>query len=82
MSAADIIGSIGVLILLLAYFLSITNRLEAESKPYLILNIIGAGLAGFSSYLINYYPFVVLEIIWVGVSLFTLLKGVSKQNLK
>jgi hypothetical protein len=78
MTTPDIIGSIGVFILLLAYFLSISNKLEAESKPYLILNIIGAGLAGYSSYLINYYPFVVLEFIWVGVSFYALVK--TKQN--
>jgi hypothetical protein len=78
MTTPDIIGSIGVFILLLAYFLSISNKLEAESSPYLLLNIIGAGLAGYSSYLINYYPFVVLEFIWVGVSFFALMKGQKK----
>jgi hypothetical protein len=41
---------------------------------YPALNCIGAGLACYASWLIDYYPFVVLEGVWMLVSLFALLQ--------
>jgi hypothetical protein len=68
-SFADIIGSIGVFILLLAFVLNLLNKISKESKLYIIMNIVGAGLACYASYLINYIPFIILEGVWTLVSL-------------
>jgi len=69
-----IVGSIGVGLLLLAYFLNLIKRLSQDSKLYTMLNIIGAGLACYSSYLIDFVPFIILEGVWVVVSLIALIK--------
>ncbi len=69
---ADIIGAIGVFLILLAYFLTIFKKLENTSSLYFSLNVVGAALACISSILIQSIPFTVLEGTWAIVSLFAL----------
>ena len=38
--------------------------IKTESLPYLLLNFFGAGIACYASYLIPYFPFVILEGVW------------------
>ncbi|MBA3662651.1 MAG: hypothetical protein H0W61_00385 [Bacteroidetes bacterium] len=80
MTLADWIGTTGVTLLLIAFALNIAKRLDATSKTYLILNILGAGLAGVSSYLIQFWPFVVLESVWVIATLLALFKSSSNEK--
>jgi uncharacterized membrane protein len=61
---ATIIGSAGVTLLLLAFFLNLFRYLRADGIPYLLLNLVGAALACLSSYLIDFMPFVLLEGTW------------------
>lgn len=74
MSMTDIIGTIGVGLILLAYFLNIFNLLSKENKVFFLLNIAGAGLACYASWMIDYWPFVVLEGTWFLVSVAGFLK--------
>lgn len=73
LSLNDWIGFAGVFILLLAFLLNLIGRLSKDGLPYILLNIIGAGLACLASWLINYIPFVVLEASWTLVSLWALI---------
>ena len=75
MSFNDWIGTIGVGLILIAYFCSTFNWLSSQSRIFFLLNTIGAGMSCFASYLINYWPFVVLEGTWTIVSLIGLLKA-------
>jgi hypothetical protein len=72
MSAADLIGSLGVALLLLAFFLNLFGFLGRESRAYHLLNAAGAGIAGYASYRIGFMPFVVLEGVWCAVALVAL----------
>lgn len=63
------IGSLGVLILLVAFFLNLFGFLNQHTKAYTLMNAIGAGLLCYTSWLIDFIPFVVLEATWMGVSL-------------
>jgi hypothetical protein len=74
MKISDIIASVGVIILLVAFLLNLFKKIDSESKLYALMNFVGAGLCGYSSYLINFYPFVILEGIWAFVALLSLLK--------
>lgn len=78
MSYDDIIGSIGVGIILLAYFLNIFSFIPKEGKFYFVLNIIGASIACYASTLIHYIPFIILEGTWAVVSLLGLIKTFKK----
>jgi uncharacterized membrane protein required for colicin V production len=69
MSYSSIIGSIGVTLLLAAFFLNLFRYISQESRLYVLLNIIGAGLSCYASVLIRYWPFVVLEGCWSLVAL-------------
>ncbi len=74
MSLSDWIGTLGVTLLLVAFALNITKKITPENSVYLLLNIFGAGLAGVSSYMISFWPFVVLESVWVIASIIPLFK--------
>jgi hypothetical protein len=69
-----IVGSIGVGLLLLAYFLNLIKRVSQDSWIYTALNVVGAGLACYSSYLISFVPFIILEGVWFLVSAVALIK--------
>ena len=68
MSLATLLGSAGVALLLLAFALSLLRVVRAEGKAYLALNLVGASLACWSSVLIGFLPFVVLEGVWALVA--------------
>ena len=72
MSAAEWTGTLGVSILLLAFALNLIGKLKAQSGSYLFLNAFGSLLAGISSYMIAFWPFVILEGVWFFSSLIML----------
>ena len=74
MNYNDIVGTIGVGLILIAYFLNIFSLIKKDGRYYFLINIIGATLACYASLLINYLPFIILEGTWAIVSIFGLLK--------
>jgi len=80
MNSNDLIGTIGVGIILIAYFLNMFSYIPNNGKLFYLLNIIGASIACFASYLINYIPFVILEGSWALVSVVGLLKSIKKPQ--
>jgi|YelNatPaOPRAMG01_1025707.scaffolds.fasta_scaffold00410_28 hypothetical protein len=75
---ADLVGFTGVLLLLLAYFMQLSNIIKKDSNWYIVLNIVGAALSCLASILIHYIPFVILEFTWMLVSFFPLLQRPKK----
>jgi hypothetical protein len=71
----DWIGSIGVGLILFAYFAATLNFISGKSKLFFGLNTIGAALACYASFLIAYWPFVILEGTWMLVSIIGLIKS-------
>ena len=69
----DLVGCIGVALILFAYFLN-TCKYIKQGKLFYVMNIFGAGLACYASVLINYLPFVILEGTWLLVSLYGLMR--------
>jgi hypothetical protein len=78
--AATLIGSSGVALLLLAFLLQLLRRLRAESAAYAGLNFVGAGLACYASYLIDFKPFVVLEGSWAVVAAVALARALRARR--
>ncbi len=79
MNYNDIIGTIGVGLILLAYFLNTFSMVPKDSHLFFIMNIIGAALACYASFLIHYLPFMILEGTWTLVSIIGLLRLYSKK---
>ncbi len=69
------VGSIGVALLLAAFFLNLLGILNRASRVNHSMNALGAGLACYASYLIGFVPFVVLEGTWSAVALVALARG-------
>jgi len=80
MNYNDIIGTIGVGLILLAYFFNTFSMIPKEGKLFFSMNIIGAGLACYTSFLINYVPFIILEGVWCIVSIAGFVKLLYKTN--
>lgn len=70
MTSGDWIGSLGVAILLIAFILILSNKISKNGMLYLVMNFIGSGLAAIASYLIDYTPFIILEVSWMLASVF------------
>jgi cytochrome bd-type quinol oxidase subunit 2 len=81
MSLSDALGSLGVALLLVAFLLNLRKVISTDNKWYTILNIVGAALCGYSSYLIKFYPFVILETVWVLAAFSSLVKRVPRETL-
>lgn len=71
----DIIGTIGVGLILIAYFCNTFKLISGNGKLFFLLNIAGAGLACYASLLIRFWPFVVLEGVWCLVSVIGLARS-------
>ena len=69
---ANLIGAIGVALLLAAFVLNLLKVLRADGAAYSGLNLAGAALACYSSWLIDFLPFVVLEGVWAAAAVFAL----------
>ncbi|HET7672360.1 MAG TPA: hypothetical protein VFK84_18275 [Burkholderiales bacterium] len=69
---ATLIGSVGVALLLAAFLLNLLKMMRADGYPYAGLNFVGAALACYSSWLIAFIPFVVLEGVWALAAAFAL----------
>jgi hypothetical protein len=76
----DWVGFAGVTILLLAFLLNLLKKITSESLLYILLNMIGAGLACLASWMIGYIPFVILEASWVAVSIVGLIRYINKTG--
>ncbi len=76
----EILGSLGVTLLLVAFLMNLLKNGQQESLPYILLNTIGAGLACASSIVIHFIPFIILEGAWAIVSLIALINYFRKKT--
>ncbi len=79
LSASEILGTTGVSMLLIAFFLNLFGLVRRSSFKYLLLNLAGGGLACYASYLIDFFPFVVLEGTWTVVALVGLMMMMRRR---
>lgn len=80
METADLIATLGVSLLLIAFFLQSFKFIKAESYIYCLLNLFGAAIAGYASWLIPFIPFVILEAVWSLVAVFSLISLYRSQK--
>ena len=74
MTYNDIIGTIGVGVILFAYFLNTMKYIPVNGKLYYVMNSIGGALSCYAALLIVFWPFVILEAVWTFVSIYGLIK--------
>ena len=65
-----LIGSVGALLLLVAFALEKFGVLKNDSSAYDVLNLVGAGFLTWYAFLLNCWPFIILEGVWALVALY------------
>jgi hypothetical protein len=69
----DIIGWLGMGLIILAYFLNITKRLSCTSRLYLLINIVGSILLGLGLIEKQAWSGVALQLVWIIISIYGML---------
>lgn len=82
MSHGELVGSLGVALLLLAFALNLLRVLSIYSRIYAGLNAVGAGLACWAAHIIGFWPFVVLEGTWCLAALWALGRRPDSANVR
>lgn len=77
---ADGVGIGGVVMLVLAYYLLQSNRIASDSVLYSLLNLVGAGFILYSLILDWNTPAVIMESVWIIISMFALVKAFIKKD--
>lgn len=70
----DILGTIGVGVIVVTYFLLQLGRVKSEQLIYSLLNGVGAALILISLYYDFNLPSVVVEVFWLVISVFGIIK--------
>jgi hypothetical protein len=76
----DIVGTIGVAVIILTYILLQLERIRSTELIYSLLNAIGASLILISLYFDFNFPSVVVEGFWLVISLFGIGRYLLKKN--
>ncbi len=76
----DIVGWAGAIVLLLAYGLVSTRKTEGDSVSYQVLNLAGSGLLMMNSFYYGAYPSSGVNIVWIGIALFALIRKKSSVS--
>jgi hypothetical protein len=66
---ADLVGGVGVAILIVTYLLQQLGRLESSRLLYSVLNAVGAGLIAFSLIFNFNLSAFIIELFWILISL-------------
>ena len=77
----DFLGNVGVFFIIFSYLLLQLNKLESNDLKYSAMNFFGASLVIVS--LIENFNMsaLVIEVFWVGISIFGIVKYLYKRNL-
>ena len=76
----DIIGTLGVAVIVLTYVLLQIGRLKSEQLAYSFLNAVGAALILVSLYYSFNFPSFVVEFFWLLISLFGIGKYFTEKH--
>lgn len=80
MSFAEILGTIGVSLILVGFSLNLFGLMQRRSFKYILLNLVGGALACTASILIEFFPFVILEGTWTVVAVVGLVSLLRSRN--
>ena len=80
MGLFDILGTLGVGIIVLSYILLQSERLQSGQPVYSVLNAIGSGMILVSLYYSFNLPSFIVEAFWLAISVFGVAKAFFKNN--
>lgn len=71
---SQVIGWVGTFLVVLAYYLVSTKKIDAESKFYQLLNLFGAVGIGFNVFHQQAWPALALQITWAIIAILSLIR--------
>jgi len=75
----DVTGWLGAIALLGAYALVSTRKIEGDAIRYQLLNLAGGALLIINSFYYGAYPSVGVNLVWIGIAVFALLRKMARQ---
>ena len=70
----EIIGWIGTVLIVGAYFLNINGKVKSTAVPYILANIVGGILFSIYTYSHKTWPNMVVNVVWVFIAIAALMK--------
>ncbi|WP_435433330.1 CBU_0592 family membrane protein [Zunongwangia endophytica] len=82
MTLISLIGWLGAILFIIAYFLLSTGKLSAKRPTYHLLNVIGGICLVVNASKLDDFPNIVVNIVWALIALFALYRIIwnSKKN--
>jgi hypothetical protein len=74
MNLIEIIGWIGTVLIVGAYFLNINGKIKSTATPYILANLVGGILFSIYTYAHRTWPNMVVNVVWVFIALAAILK--------
>jgi hypothetical protein len=74
----QLVQIVGALLILVAFAAAQLGRLDPHSRPYLVLNLLGAAILTVLAWREGQWGFLLLESVWTAVSAWGLLKSRSR----
>jgi len=74
MGIVEIIGWIGAILIVGAYYFNINGKLKSTSPGYIICNLIGGVFFIINTFAHKAYPSVLVNVVWVIIALAAILK--------
>jgi hypothetical protein len=74
MNLIEIIGWIGTILIVGAYFLNINGKIKSTAVPYIIANLVGGILFSIYTYAHRTYPNMVVNVVWVIIAIAAIIK--------
>lgn len=72
----DIIGFVGLFLILVAYELNITKKLKTTSIKYSVMNVFGSAILAYYAIQLGSVPFFLLQLVWGFSALIILIKTI------
>ena len=79
LATPDWVGLAGVALIVTGYFLLQLEKVTHDSLSYLLINLAGASGILFSLFFEWNFPAVLVEVFWIGITLFGIWKFVKKK---
>lgn len=76
----EIIGWVGAVLIVGAYFLNINGRMNSSSPVYIISNLVGGVFFTINTLVHHAYPSMIVNIIWVFIAIAALIKKKKQPN--
>ncbi len=77
---ADIVGIVGVTLILIAYFLLQFEKMNSNSVSYSMLNLVGAAMILYSLFYHWNLASVIIEIAWIIISIAGIFRSLKRQR--